>query len=117
MEYYCTKDMKIAGNVFELGFKKHKTDRGYVSEYIQYLSHLNEDNNTRVLFERALSSGSLGPKDSVDIWRQFLEFESAVGDLPGIAKVEKRRAQALDAADVMTTYGETARLIDRYMYI
>ena len=115
MEYYCTKDMKIAGNVFELGFKKHKTDRGYVSEYIQYLSHLNEDNNTRVLFERALSSGSLGPKDSVDIWRQFLEFESAVGDLPGIAKVEKRRAQALDAADVMTTYGETARLIDRYM--
>ena len=117
MEYYCTKDMKIAGNVFELGFKKHKTDRGYVSEYIQYLSHLNEDNNTRVLFERALSSGSLGPKDSVDIWRQFLEFESAVGDLPGIAKVEKRRAQALDAADVMTTYGETARLIDRYMSI
>ena len=22
MEYYCTKDTKIAGNVFELGFKK-----------------------------------------------------------------------------------------------
>ena len=84
-----------------------------MTEYIEYLSHLNEDNNTRVLFERALSSGCLSAEDSVDIWRQFLEFESAVGDLPGIVKVEKRRAQALDAADVMNTYGQTARLIDR----
>ena len=93
---------------------RHKTSLGYVSEYIQYLSHLNEDNNTRVLFERALSSGSLSAEDSVDVWQQFLEFESSVGDLPGIVKIEKRRAQALDTADVMTTYGETARLIDRY---
>ena len=50
----------------------------------------------------------------MDVWQQFLEFESSVGDLPGIVKIEKRRAQALDTADVMTTYGETARLIDRY---
>ena len=96
---------------------RHKTSLGYVSEYIQYLSHLNEDNNTRVLFERALSSGSLSAEDSVDVWQQFLEFESSVGDLPGIVKIEKRRAQALDTADVMTTYGETARLIDRYYWL
>jgi len=117
MEYYCTKDKKIAGNVFELGFKKYKTDQQYVLEYIQYLSHLNEDNNTRVLFERALSSGSLSSEDSVEVWNKFLEFESAVGDLPGIVKVEKRRAQALDQAGVMTVgAGATARLIDRYRF-
>ena len=115
MEYYCTKDKKIAGNVFELGFKKYKNDQQFVTEYIQFLSHLNEDNNTRVLFERTLSSGSLCPQDSVDIWNKFLEFETNVGDLPGIVKVEKRRAQALDQAEVMVG-SDSARLIDRYRF-
>ena len=115
MEYYCTKDKKIAGNVFELGFKKYKNDRGYVLDYIEFLSHLNEDNNTRVLFERTLSSGSLSAADSVDVWNKFLEFESAVGDLPGIVKVEKRRSQAFDQANIMAGC-ETARLIDRYRF-
>ncbi len=41
MEYYCTKDKKIAGNVFELGFKKFKADEKFVTAYIDYLSHLN----------------------------------------------------------------------------
>ena len=94
MEYYCTKDKKIAGNVFELGFKKFKTNEKYVLEYIKFLSHVNEDNNMRVLFERAITSGSLSPEQTVDIWNKFLEFETTVGDLPGIIKVEKRRSQA-----------------------
>ncbi len=41
MEYYCTKDKKIAANVFELGFKKFKHDEKFVLAYIDYLSHLN----------------------------------------------------------------------------
>jgi cleavage stimulation factor subunit 3 len=52
MEYYCTKDAKIAGNIFELGFKKFKTNADYILEYLDFLSHLNEANNTRfVLFQ------------------------------------------------------------------
>ena len=32
-----------------------------------------------------------------EIWNQFLEFESNVGDMASIIKVEKRRAQALQS--------------------
>jgi len=41
MEYYCTKEKKIAANVFELGFKKFKDKEDYVLAYIDYLAHLN----------------------------------------------------------------------------
>ena len=41
MEYYCTKDKKIASNVFELGFKKFKHNKDYILAYVDYLSHLN----------------------------------------------------------------------------
>lgn len=65
MEYYCSKDKNIAFRIFELGLKKFGAIPEYITCYIDYLSHLNEDNNTRVLFERVLSSGSLEPEKSV----------------------------------------------------
>lgn len=65
MEYYCSKDKNIAFRIFELGLKKFADNPEYIACYIDYLSHLNEDNNTRVLFERVLSSGSLEPEKSV----------------------------------------------------
>lgn len=55
-----------------------------------------EDNNTRVLFERVLSSGGLTPQLSVDVWNRFLEFESNIGDLSSIVKVERRRSAVLE---------------------
>lgn len=54
-----------------------------------------EDNNTRVLFERVLSSGGLTPHLSVEVWNRFLEFESNIGDLSSIVKVERRRSAVL----------------------
>ncbi|CAH1403956.1 unnamed protein product [Nezara viridula] len=54
-----------------------------------------KDNNTRVLFERVLTSGSLEPEKSVEIWNRFLEFECNIGDLASIVKVEKRRSAVL----------------------
>lgn len=121
MEYYCSKDKNIAFRIFELGLKKFSHSPEYVLCYIDYLSHLNgeltvatlmkkfiifsfynrnfcfsEDNNTRVLFERVLSSGNLEPENSVDIWNRFLEFESNIGDLVSIVKVEKRRSAVLE---------------------
>lgn len=65
MEYYCSKDKNIAFRIFELGLKKFSHTPEYLLCYIDYLSHLNEDNNTRVLFERVLSSGSLESEKSV----------------------------------------------------
>ena len=69
----------------------------------------------RVLFERALTSEALTPEQTVEIWNKFLEFETNVGDLPGIKKVEKRRSQAFDLADTLKSC-PTARLIDRYRF-
>jgi cleavage stimulation factor subunit 3 len=33
---------------------------------------------------------------SREIWNRFLEFESNIGDLPSILKVEKRRSAVLE---------------------
>ncbi|PNF15153.1 Protein suppressor of forked [Cryptotermes secundus] len=142
MEYYCSKDKNIAFRIFELGLKKFSDNPEYILCYIDYLSHLNEDNNTRVLFERVLSSGSLEPEKSVDIWNRFLEFESNIGDLASIVKVEKRRSAVLgqrwcpeylknntvylDTIDTGTQGHEkikefegkeTAQLVDRYKFL
>lgn len=104
MEYYSSKDKNIAFRIFELGLKKFPDSPDYVLCYIDYLSHLNEDNNTRVLFERVLSSGSLEPEKSVEIWNRFLEFESNIGDLASIVKVERRRSAVLESVCTPTYY-------------
>lgn len=117
MEYYCSKDKDIAFRIFELGLKRFGGSPEFVMSYIDYLSHLNgtvfsrflpsfrgvlfiisiaEDNNTRVLFERVLSSGGLTPQLSVEVWNRFLEFESNIGDLSSIVKVERRRSAILE---------------------
>lgn len=61
-----------------------------------------EDNNTRVLFERVLSSGGLTPQLSVEVWNRFLEFESNIGDLSSIVKVERRRSAVLENVSFMS---------------
>ncbi|CAH1992348.1 unnamed protein product [Acanthoscelides obtectus] len=116
MEYYCSKDKNIAFRIFELGLKKFGAIPEYISCYIDYLSHLNEDNNTRVLFERVLSSGSLEAEKSVDIWNKFLEFECNIGDLQSIVKVEKRRSEVLSKIKEFEGK-ETAQLVDRYRFL
>nr|XP_032813917.1 cleavage stimulation factor subunit 3 [Petromyzon marinus] len=114
MEYYCSKDKAVAFKIFELGLKKYGDTPEYILAYIDYLSHLNEDNNTRVLFERVLTSGSLPPEKSSEIWARFLSFESSIGDLASILKVEKRRFTAFrEEYDGK----ETALLVDRYQFM
>ena len=49
-----------------------------------------------MLFERVLSSGGLTPQLSVEVWNRFLEFESNIGDLSSIVKVERRRSSVLE---------------------
>lgn len=116
MEYYSSKDKDVAFRIFELGLKRFGGSPEYVMCYIDYLSHLNEDNNTRVLFERVLSSGGLTNQLSVEVWNKFLEFESNVGDLSSIVKVERRRSSVLE--NLKEYEGkETAQLIDRYKFL
>ncbi|XP_072164826.1 cleavage stimulation factor subunit 3-like [Diadema setosum] len=114
MEYYCSKDSQVAFKIFELGLKKYGDVPEYILAYVDYLSHLNEDNNTRVLFERVLTSGSLPPEQSGEIWLRFEDFESTCGDLASIVKVEKRR-QTIFKTDYKDK--ETSLLVDRYRYL
>lgn len=50
----------------------------YILCYVDFMAHLNEDNNIRVLFERALGSNQIAPERSRLIWARFLQFESQV---------------------------------------
>ncbi|CAF0806537.1 unnamed protein product [Didymodactylos carnosus] len=117
MEYYCTKDNTVAFNIFNLGLKKYGQNVDYILAYIDYMTHLNEDHNARVLFERVLSSDNQIPKQNQsDIWYEFLKFESNVGDLSSIKKVEKRRNQLYQELNEFDGK-ETLLLIDRYKFL
>lgn len=93
MAFCMDKDAKIAHNVFEAGLKRFMHEPGYILEYADFLSRLNDDRNIRALFERALSS--LPPEESIEVWKRFSQFEQTYGDLVSMLKVEERRKEAL----------------------
>ena len=118
IEYYCHKDRNVATKIFELGLKNHPSEVDFILAYIEYQKTSNEENNTRVLFERVLTApGGVPPDDerAIEIWNKFLEFEANVGDLASITKVEKRRAAAVEKASKSRT--PTAWLVDRYKFL
>lgn len=114
MEYHCTKDQAIACKIFEHGLKKFAACPDYILSYIHFMNSLNEENNTRVLFERVLTTCSLQPKDTVEIWNSFLEFEAGIGDLSSINKVERRRVTALGKVFPKCTTASWA--VDKYKF-
>ncbi|XAR59526.1 hypothetical protein NMG60_11015388 [Bertholletia excelsa] len=93
MAFCLDKDPKMAHNVFEVGLKRFMHEPGYILEYADFLSRLNDDRNIRALFERALSS--LPPEESIEVWKRFTQFEQTYGDLASMLKVEQRRKEAL----------------------
>ena len=117
MEYYCTKDNNIAFNIFNLGLKKYSQNIDYILAYIEFMTHLNEDHNARVLFERVLATdGTVAKPSQIPIWHEFLKFESQVGDLQSIKKVEKRRLALFAELHELDTR-ETLLLVDRYKFL
>lgn len=112
MEHFCNKDAKVAHNIFELGMKKYGDNTDYVLQYLEYKIHLNDDNNTRVLFERILNS--LSKENCRVIMSRYLQFESQYGDLASIIKIDRRVSticsETLDD-------NETLSLLDRYRYL
>ncbi|KAI6184025.1 Suf domain-containing protein [Aphelenchoides bicaudatus] len=113
IEYYCTKDTEVAIRIFDLGLKTFGGDPDYTLIYTNFISHLNEDNNTRVVFERILNSDQLSPEKAIDIWDQYLEFEVQVGDLTSILKVDNRRREALKD---QFEDKQALLLVDRYRF-
>merc|ERR1712226_1193174 len=112
IEFYCSKDQNIAYKIFELGLRKHQNETSYITAYLDFLSHLNDINNTRVLFEKALASNS--PDQCLEVWENYITFESLCGDLASIQKVERKRMGAFP--DVFEGR-EAKMLIDRYKFL
>lgn len=108
MEYYCSKDNNIAFKIFELGLKMFGDDPRYVLEYLQHLIHLNDDNNTRAVFERTLPAVKTSTTDGTTthhaagltaagnaMWGLILDYEQKYGDLLAMHRMEKRRDDSL----------------------
>lgn len=45
--------------IFELGLKKYSDETAYAVAYLEFVMSLNDDTNTRVMFEKILTSGNL----------------------------------------------------------
>jgi cleavage stimulation factor subunit 3 len=116
LEFYSQKDRTVANKIFELGLKRFPLEVDFILPYAEFLRNGNDDNNTRVLFERVLTCGSLEPEKSIEVWNKFLEFEANIGDLASITKVEKRRTLAFDKTVSSKPRSETSWLIDRYRF-
>lgn len=78
----------MATKIFELGMARFGRDAEYVSEYLDFLIQLNDDQNTRALFERAVQS--LDPETALCIWTQYLGFEARFGDGATLRELERR---------------------------
>ncbi|ORX52497.1 hypothetical protein BCR36DRAFT_30218 [Piromyces finnis] len=125
MEYQMTKQSVIAGRIFELGMKVFASPNGvsdsykseeaqrFISEYMDWLISLNDDNNSRALFERALS---ILPNDNAnEIWDKFTKYENDFGDLAGLLRVEKRILSSYPHR--RETKAALVHLANRYQYL
>lgn len=115
MEYYCTKDKTVALKIFQLGADKFPNSHDFMLHYIKYMDHLNEDNNTRVLYERILTNNELSKEGVNQIWSKFLDFECYCGDLASVLKVDKKRQKALENLTDLDKY-DSNLIIDRYKF-
>ncbi|KAF9160165.1 mRNA 3'-end-processing protein rna14 [Actinomortierella ambigua] len=104
LEYHCTKDSSVAGKVFEIGYKSFSDEPRYVLHYLEYLIQLNDDSNTRALFERALIG--MSPDKARPLWEMFSEYENKFGDLTAIMKVEKRRREVYPEDSAIERFAE-----------
>ncbi|KAI6649345.1 Cleavage stimulation factor subunit 3 [Oopsacas minuta] len=116
MEYYSSKLTITALKIFDLGLKKFGAESTYVLAYLDFLTHLNDENNARVLFEKALSQ--VPPEQTGEIWDKFYEFENNIGDLTSLLKVEKRRFESLEELlPERMKEKEATAVVDRYKYL
>ena len=92
LEYFCKKDAQVATKIFELGMARFGGEAEYVAEYLDFLIQLNDDQNTRALFERAVQS--LDPESALCIWTQYLGFEAKFGDRGTLRELERRMRAA-----------------------
>eukprot|EP00899_Mesostigma_viride_P001895 jgi/Mesvir1/11706/Mv00094-RA.2 len=95
LEMFVDKDVQVARKLFEAGLKRFLQEPAFVLQYADFLVHINDSTNARVLFEQVLST--LPPDKSHEIWQAYIKFECLHGDMASVIKLERRRDQALSA--------------------
>lgn len=116
IEYFCTKDKNIASKIFQLGFKTFGHITEYLLAYIEFLTHLNDDEAMRTLFENSLNNNKLLNEKSGEIWSAWFEFENNVGNCKDLKNVEEKRKEKFLNNDVITER-QTLLLVDKYKFM
>lgn len=95
MEFQVNDNAPVAVKVFERGLKNPSfmNEPAYILQYLKLLEHMNDRNNTRVLFKKVL--GSMPKDKSLEIWNKYLEFEYGEGDPNVINEVEASKSEAI----------------------
>ncbi|KAK0417140.1 hypothetical protein QR680_012850 [Steinernema hermaphroditum] len=114
LEYYCSKEKEVSKRIFELGLRKYASEPEYAIAYLDFLNFMNEDNNTRVVFERLLKSTDKPEEMPLEIWDRYVMFESMVGDLGSVLNIERKRREALKER---YSEAQSLFLIDRYKFM
>jgi cleavage stimulation factor subunit 3 len=61
----------VARNIFDMGLKSFGTELQYVLKYLDFLTSTNDDNNTRVVFEKVLADDNgLSPENALRVWNR-----------------------------------------------
>ena len=111
MEYHCSKETRVAINVFELGIKTFGTDEALIVRYLDFLLNINDENSecyatcrcvhaltlvycadARALFERVIPT--LPAERARPVWDRWADYEYNYGDTAAIAKLTARITEA-----------------------
>lgn len=103
-------NIKVAKKVFEKGLEKYITDPYYVLSFLDFLDHINDKNDMRVLFEKVLNVSAYQTTSTNireqqqqhmnryglrEIWNKYLEFEMREGEWSDVEKLEARRDEEM----------------------
>lgn len=93
MEYHFKKDPVVAGRIYELGMSRFPRSAEYVASYLRHLLLINDEQNARALFERAVSSL---PSDEglLEIWKCYLDHAFCYEDAVSIRELKRRFQEA-----------------------
>eukprot|EP01126_Amoeba_proteus_P035449 TRINITY_DN3576_c0_g1_i4.p1 TRINITY_DN3576_c0_g1~~TRINITY_DN3576_c0_g1_i4.p1 ORF type:complete len:308 (-),score=64.22 TRINITY_DN3576_c0_g1_i4:115-1038(-) len=111
MEYRVNKNKDVALKLYEMGFKRFGWMVDFLMHYANFLIQLNDDNNTRVTFEKILSL--IPANQSSEIWSLYRKYENLNGNLESITVLDKRFNTGFPHADPNGLRG----LVQRFSYL
>ncbi|TDL17626.1 Suf-domain-containing protein [Rickenella mellea] len=91
MEYHVAKRLDIASKVFILAHQRFPDEIDFVMRYLGFLMSVNDENNARALFERAVTNFT--PDKARPLWDRWARYEYQYGSLEAAQKLEKRMSE------------------------